>query len=956
MCGIAGSFSYREGAPPTQRDELARMSARMRARGPDGEGEWIAPDGRAGLVHRRLAIIDLSLSGAQPMHAATGRHHITFNGEIYNYRELRRELEAEGCRFSSTSDTEVLLHLFERRGAAMLKSLRGMYAFGIYDSVARTLFLARDAFGIKPLYYADDGACLRFASQVKALVASGAISMEPSPAGHVGFYLWGHVPEPHTQYRAIKALPAGCCMTIDAAGCHEQSLHFNLRAEFLNARHGGPDRLAAAHEALRDTVRHHLVADVPVGVFLSSGIDSSLLTALATAQGADHLRTLTLGFDEYRGTAADEAPLAQAVAATYATSHEIHRVSRDDFRQELPALLDAMDQPSIDGVNTYFVSRAAARAGMKVAMSGLGADELLGGYPSFSEVPAIKRRLNPWSRIPGLGRSFRAVSAPLLRHFTSPKYAGLVEYGGSYGGAYLLRRGLFMPWELPELLDADIVREGWRDLGTLARLEDTTRGLDSPFQAVSALELAWYMRNQLLRDSDWAGMAHSIEIRVPFVDVELFRSLAPYMASQPVSKLDAAAAAVPSLPAEVLRRPKTGFAIPVREWMQGIAPEASKTRGLRSWARKVGPPPARSIRVLALATDAFGAKGGIAKFNRDLFRAICSHPLCGRLVAVPRLAPATTDQTPPKLEYRTGADGSKVKYLVEVLRIAALRRRFDVVVCCHINLLPVAWLASVLSRAPLFLVIHGIDAWKPTRNPVTNTLARRIMAFAAVSGVTRDRFLRWTGLPADSGRVLPNSVDLDAFYPAARSAALVERHALAGKRVIMTMARLSAAERYKGIDEVIELMPALLRDEPDLAYLVVGDGDDRARLEAKVRELGLQQHVIFAGYVAEAEKRDYYNVADAFVMPGRGEGFGIVYIEALACGLPTVGSKADGSVDALKNGELGILVDPDDADDVKRGILLALHRPRSVSPALEEFTYPAFQRRVHRIIDQWSTA
>ena len=957
MCGIAGCFAYRPG-PPVDRAELARMNHHMRRRGPDGEGLWLSPDGTAGLAHRRLAIIDLSESGAQPMHSADGRFHITFNGEIYNYRALRAELEAEGCRFASMSDTEVILRLFERRGGGMLALLRGMYTFGIYDSVARSLFLARDPFGIKPLYYADDGHQLRFASQVKTLIAGGAVATEPSAAGHAGFYLWGHVPEPHTQYRAIRALPAGCSMTIDASGARPPAAYFDLRREFVEAAHTTPvrERVALAHEALRDTVRHHLVADVPVGVFLSSGIDSSVLTALASEQEAGGIRTLTLGFDEYRGTAADETPLAERVAEIYGTRHESHRVARADFERELEPILESMDQPSIDGVNTYFVSRAAAQAGMKVAMSGLGADEIFGGYPGFREVPRLRRAMRPWSRVPGLGRAFRAVSAPLLRQFTSPKYAGLIEYGGTTGGAYLLRRGLFMPWELPDLLGPEMARDGWRELATLARLAETTEGVASDFEAVSALELSWYMRNQLLRDSDWAGMAHSIEIRVPFVDVELFRRIAPFMSREPITKREAAGAPARPLPAEIVARSKTGFGIPVREWMRTLAPAAGKARGLRAWARKVGPAPAKPIRMLALATDAFGSKGGIAKFNRDLFRAICSHPRCDRLVAVPRLAPSSLEETPANLEYRTEGDGSKAGYALEVIRIASPAQRFDVVVCCHINLLPVAWLASVRARAPLFLVVHGIDAWRPTRNPLTNFLAKRVNAFVAVSEVTKSRFLAWTGLPSEAGSVLPNSVDLGAFFPAPRSAALVARHGLAGRKVILTMARLSAAERYKGIDEVIDLMPSLLAECPGLAYVVAGDGDDRARLERKVRELGLEPHVIFAGYVDEDEKRDYYNLADAFVMPGRGEGFGIVYIEALACGLPTVGSLADGSVDALKNGELGILVDPDDAQDVKRGILAALQRPKAVSPGLDDFAYPAFQRRVHGIVDQWSAA
>jgi len=280
-------------------------------------------------------------------------------------------------------------------------------------------------------------------------------------------------------------------------------------------------------------VRYHLVADVPVGFFLSSGVDSTTMTVLAREAGAEELRTVTLAFDEYRGKAEDEVPLAEKVARRLGALHEARRVGRDDFESEYPRILSALDQPTIDGINTYFVSRAAAEAGLKVAISGLGGDELFGGYPSFKEIPNTVRWLRPFSLLPGLGKTFRVVSAPVLKRCTSPKYAGLLEYGGSYGGAYLLRRGLYMPWELPEFLDGDLVREGWEELKILTRLEDTANGIRSPHAKVCAMEMAWYMRSQLLRDSDWAGMAHGLEIRVPYIDVRLFEWQGGMHASAP---------------------------------------------------------------------------------------------------------------------------------------------------------------------------------------------------------------------------------------------------------------------------------------------------------------------------------------------------------------------------------------------------------------------------------------
>jgi len=235
MCGIAGIFAYGASAPPVDQEELLRIREHMINRGPDGAGLWISPDRRVGLAHRRLAIIDLSQTGAQPMATADGRYRITFNGEIYNYRELKKELQAKGYVFHSNSDTEVLLHLYADRGEDMVHALRGMYAFALWDERKKGMFLARDPFGIKPLYYADDGTAIRVASQVKALLAGGAIDTTIEPAGHVGFFLWGHVPEPYTLYKGIRALPAGTSLWIDASGPKPSRQFFNVTEELAKA-------------------------------------------------------------------------------------------------------------------------------------------------------------------------------------------------------------------------------------------------------------------------------------------------------------------------------------------------------------------------------------------------------------------------------------------------------------------------------------------------------------------------------------------------------------------------------------------------------------------------------------------------------------------------------------------------------------------------------------------------
>ena len=593
MCGIAGIYSYQNSAQPVNRKELLDIREAMATRGPDGAGIWIADNMRIGLAHRRLSIIDLTDSAAQPMAAEDGHLHIVFNGEIYNYRSLRTELKKKGYRFMTNSDTEVLLHLYSDRGDAMVESLRGMYAFAIWDGHKNALLLARDPLGIKPLYIANDGSSFRFASQVKALLQSKRVVSEPEAAGHVGFFLWGSVPEPYTLYRGIRALPAGTTLWVDDRGVGEPSQFFSITEELLHAEqsvqgnaHSDPSDIL--REALQDSVRHHFIADVPVGIFLSSGLDSTSLTALATELHTSPLHTITLGFKEYQGSNKDETPLAETVARHYGCQHHTQWVTQEEFQGDYDRLLSAMDQPTIDGVNTYFISKAAAQAGFKVAISGLGGDELFGGYPSFRDVPRMVRLLSPFSLLPRLGKMFRLVSGTILKRFTSPKYAGLLEFGGTYAGAYLLRRGLFMPWELPGMIDADMVREGWRELQPLIRLEDTVRGISMNRLKLTALESTWYMRNQLLRDADWAGMAHSLEIRVPLVDIELFRSVARLVATRhSLTKCDVASVLATPLPQEVLAERKKGFSVPIREWATHLGKPQGQQRGLRGWARDI---------------------------------------------------------------------------------------------------------------------------------------------------------------------------------------------------------------------------------------------------------------------------------------------------------------------------------------------------------------------------------
>jgi len=604
MCGIAGIHAYAESAPAVELQALKKVHNHLSRRGPDGQGQWRSSNGRTALCHRRLAIIDLSAQAAQPMADPKGRTVISYNGELYNYLTLRRELETKGYCFRSHSDTEVLLHLYRDRGQAMLQDLSGMFAFALWDEDRQGLLLARDPYGIKPLYYADDGNTLRFASQVKALLAGGGIDTRADGAGLAGFYLFGSVPEPYTLYRGITALAAGNSLWVDRQGLAPSRQYFSIAGAWTDAGESASRQPQITAQPIRDalceSVDRHRVSDVPVGCFLSAGIDSGALLGLLTQATGAPVQTVTLAFSEFAGSAADEAPLAERTARYYGARHTTRRITEEEFQADLPAIFEAMDQPSIDGINTWFVSKAAAELGLKVAISGLGGDELFAGYPGFRSIPHWVRCCSLPAKVPVLGAGIRklAMRIPGL----NPKAPGMLEYAGSYAGAYLLKRGLFMPWELDQLMDSELLTSG---LQTLQPVKHINAQIDvrhtNSYVRIASLEACLYLRNQLLRDADWAGMAHGLEIRTPLVDTRLLLRLAPLLSHlQPgQSKRWLACAPTKSLPDDIVNRSKTGFQTPLSVWLrhipQGRLPGPAGHPALpprwhwsRHWAVRVG--------------------------------------------------------------------------------------------------------------------------------------------------------------------------------------------------------------------------------------------------------------------------------------------------------------------------------------------------------------------------------
>ena len=566
MCGLAGVMRDDGAITP---DPSAALGAALAHRGPDGHGVWRSSDGGVVLVHRRLAIIDPGPSGAQPMATADGRHRIVFNGEVYNYRELRRSLEARGERFTTGSDTEVLLRLLACDGPAALAQVRGMFALAWWDDEARALVLARDRFGIKPLYVAARDRSIAFASEINALVSSGLVARTIDPAGVLGFLEWGTVPPSLTYLAGVESLPPGSWLRRSRDGRDVRRQFADLAGVYARPITGITEQELRERvgEAVQQSVAAHLVADVPVGVFLSGGIDSSAILSAAVAAGAASLNTYTVRFDDR----SSEHEYARLVASTFGATHHELVLDASRIATDLPGILARLDQPTLDAVNAYYVSSAVAATGINAVLSGTGGDELFGGYPSFRRLPLalrLKHRLQPL--VPAIGP---AVSAMLPERLTA-RWQHFMSSNGRPDAAYRTQRGLFMPSEAARIA-GPALRDRWtstveRVAATEAALFD---GVASTVEGdIARLETRVYLGSQLLRDLDAMSMAHALEVRVPFVDHLLLDAVWPDLGAHPSlmrNKRLLHETLTRPLPRAAVDRPKQGFTLPFASWIGG---------------------------------------------------------------------------------------------------------------------------------------------------------------------------------------------------------------------------------------------------------------------------------------------------------------------------------------------------------------------------------------------------
>jgi asparagine synthase (glutamine-hydrolysing) len=578
MCGIAGIFSNSKSAKSVAAQKggsvpisslLDRMIGQLRHRGPDDQGVIVLCNNNSevGLGHTRLAILDLSSAGHQPMKESHGKLLLTYNGEVYNYRELRRELHSEAEEWLSQTDTEVILRLYKHYGIDSLKKLRGMFALALWDGHQNELFLARDHFGIKPLYYYSTKNLFVFSSEIRALLSSGLVPRKLDIEGLTSYLRFGAVESPLTIIDGVKSVPPGHYLCVRRT---DNDLQIELK-DYAGSVFELPsdiqvtsrnEAVAILREKLEESIKLHLVSDVPLATFLSGGIDSSAIVAMMNRVTNERPKTFNVTFAEKEF---NEDTYARLIAKRFSTDHHEIMLSEDALLEMLPGAFSAMDQPTIDGINTYVISRAVKQAGITVALSGLGGDELFAGYPSF-------RRVQKLRNLAAIPDSVRQATARAGQRFfgnsvQQRKAWHLLAGGGTPHSAYTISRQLFSWEEIAVLLDKErLFAQIYQSNPASLRNHQS-----DPLNAVSVYELQGYMANMLLRDTDQMSMAHSLEVRVPFVD----SIVVPFVLSLPGKwKLDAGRpkpllvdAVADLLPQEIWQRPKMGFTLPFERWM-----------------------------------------------------------------------------------------------------------------------------------------------------------------------------------------------------------------------------------------------------------------------------------------------------------------------------------------------------------------------------------------------------
>jgi asparagine synthase (glutamine-hydrolysing) len=813
----------------------------------------------------------------------------------------------------------------------MLKRLKGMFAFVLVDNVNQKLFAVRDHMGIKPLYMAKRAGDIYFSSEVKAFNAVYE-GWEPNMEWRVWFLTFGFLPEPITTLKNVRPVKKGHYIAFDLKHkTYEEKQWYFRPIKTLN-RIGVTEAVQTTKNLIEKAVERHLVSDVEVGVFLSGGIDSSIVTLLAKKP----IKTLSIEFEDAEYS---EKIYQEQIAALAGTEHCSLLVTQSDFAKAWEDIHASLDQPTTDAINNYFVCKFAKEKGCKVVLSGLGADELFGGYPSFNRTGQIQRLKN-LSRL----QILKTGIAGAVFNYPTRKIDYFKKQIAS--SEYLTYRGLFTPADTAKILHIT-EKEVWRILSTY-KMPYEYDNLKGAKNKVSAFECDVYMLNQLLKDADMQSMWHSVELRVPFLDVDVvsYMHQLPENIKYPAGghKYLLVKAFKDILPANIINRKKQGFVFPIQKWLGNISAmqndllvpgkyynsfNKGRLTHSRLWgiylsnaygslqnfatAGKVQKP-----TTLFMYLSAFSQTGGIEKVNRLILQALEENhsdtPKNDSAFAY-GLHDSAIDDRYTRPYYTKGFSGKTISFLYTLF---INRKQFKRVIVGHLNLAPAVWIMKIAHPTlQITVMTHGVEAWQKQKG-FKKWLLQRADIIISVSNYTKEQLIKNTGIDATKICVLPNALDTYFKMPDLQNnlTYLKNRYQLKEKdMVLLTIARMSSAEQYKGYDKVLEAIAGLAsKYKEQLTYILAGkyDKSEFTRIQKIITNYKLQDHVIVPGFIANDELQDHYQLANLFLMPSTMEGFGIVLIEAFASGTNVVAGNGDGSKEALGQGRFGQLVNPTD--------------------------------------------
>ncbi|MFY7652449.1 MAG: asparagine synthase (glutamine-hydrolyzing), partial [Chitinophagaceae bacterium] len=881
MCRIAGIIDTHFTDLAT---DISRMNDAMYRGGPDGVGIYIDDKYPLALGHRRLALLDLSAAGHQPMSSSNGDIQLVFNGEIYNFLELRKELTTLGHLFQTRTDTEVIIAAYLQWGIDCFNRFNGMFAIAIWDKRKQQLLLVRDYAGIKPLYYSLEKGKLIFASEIRAFKAYNPYWPERED-WKIPFLCFGHIPEPLTTLSNVQPVPKGHVIAFQLPSLKYSTRRFEkftfepLITDFNEAK-------IAVRTTLEKAVARHLIADASVGLFLSGGIDSSILTLIAAKVAPPNsIKTLSLVFDE---AAFSEAPYQAMITQQTGIPHQSFRVTESIFHEAIPDIVAAMDQPSTDGINAYFICKYAHEYGLKAVLSGIGSDELMGGYPSFRRTPTAKKI----QKLPNFLLS--SITGILPDKFK--RIAALTRKDGI--GLYLFNRGYFTPQQTAELLGCSTKKvQEVLDIITQPSLKSSNADQNTSL----SLEIDFYLQNQLLKDNDYMSMWHSLELRVPFLDKE-FIQLAHIIDSNikvknNIGKYLLIEAFNDCLPEAIWKRPKQGFAFPFYRWMQQLYPlkrnkklqsigmqfMKNKLHWSKYWCYLLLNKEKNLVfhqqqlpTILFANLTAFSVTGGIEKFNRSFLKALFELEIAEQLVANAYSAYDTLpDETYFPHENYRGFSKKRLAFVKSVVKDA---QYYQHIVIGHINMAIIILLIRFFykDRKKITLITHGIEVWGKL-SWLQKWAIHSVNECWTVSSFTKDKLIDIQKMSENKIKLFYNTIDPFFAYPTdfQKPSYLLSRYHLSKNQpILFTLTRLKSSEKYKGYDKVIAAVALLKEKYPTIQYLIAGktDNAEANRINELITFHNVSKHVKLIGFIDDLEVTDHYLLADVFVMPSKKEG------------------------------------------------------------------------------------